>query len=79
MGKSAQRKSAKRRTQFVVRVGYCDGSEDVNGFASRAHAQVMVDAVRHMLGEPEGVDLLELIECSTGAVEYRAVREAGLV
>ena len=75
MGKSARRKEARRRTEFVVRVGYCDGSEEYNGFASLADAQRMVDGVRCMLDEPEGVDLLEIVDFRSGAVEFRAVRE----
>lgn len=74
MGKASRRKAALRATQFVVRVGYCDGSEDVDCFASRADAQQMVELVRPMIDEPEGVDLVELIEVRSGSVEFRAVR-----
>lgn len=75
MGKAAQRKSARHRTKFVVRVGYCDGSEEINGFADRDAAQKMVSAIEPMLLEPHGVDLVELVDRASGAVEFRAVRE----
>lgn len=78
MGKASNRKAALRAAKFVTRVGYSDGSEDLTGFATRDEALTLARAVAAMLAEPEGVDLVEVIERSSGAVEFRSVREVRL-
>jgi hypothetical protein len=78
MGKASNRKAALRATKFVARVRYSDGSEDLTGFATREEALRLARAVQPMLAEPEGVDLVEVIERESGAVEFRSVREVRL-